>query len=280
MPELPEVEHARRTFLATLGEGERVVDARALDPIVVPMSADAWRDAIVGRRIEGAERIGKNVLVALSGGHALWFHLGMTGRLVRDDAPGEARDPATALPRFTRSWVKTRRATLCLADARRLGRSFAGPREDVVTGSKMDALGPDALAIESPAALRERFARTRAPIKAALMDQARLAGIGNIQAAETLWRAKIHPETPTPALSPAAWQRLFEAMRESIDAALASMPDAEPIVYVEAGGPNPFLVYDREGEPCPRCGAAIAREVARGRSTYLCPRCQRRPRRR
>ena len=73
MPELPEVEHARRQFLHVLGEGP-ILDARASDPIVVPMSHDAWREALVGRRIEGASRAGKNVLVALSGDHAMWFH--------------------------------------------------------------------------------------------------------------------------------------------------------------------------------------------------------------
>lgn len=278
MPELPEVEHARRQLLAVLGEGETITDARASDPIEVPMSHDAWRAAIVGRRIEGAVRVGKNVRIELSGDHAIWFHLGMTGRLVRLGAPDEKVDDATGLPRFTRWWLRTARATLCLADARRLGRCLAGPRDEVLRASKMDELGPDALAIDSPDALRARLDKARGPIKAALMDQGRIAGIGNIQALEALWRAKIHPETPVPALKPDAWERLYAGMRESLDAALATMRDTDEVVYVEAGGPNPFLVYDREGETCPRCGAKIVREVVRGRSSYLCPKCQRKPR--
>ncbi|UJR83579.1 Fpg/Nei family DNA glycosylase [Sandaracinus amylolyticus] len=278
MPELPEVEHARRQFLAVLGEHETILDARASDPIVVPMSHDAWRHALVGRRIEGASRIGKNLLVTLSGDHAMWFHLGMTGRLVRQGAKDEKIDEKTGLPRFTKWWIKTKRATLCLADARRLGRSLAGSRDEVMRGSKLDELGPDALSIDSADALHARLERAKGPIKAALMDQSRIAGLGNIQAIETLWRAKIHPETPVPALKSDAWKSLYDAMHESLDAGLASMRDTDEVVYVEAGGPNPFLVYDRESEPCPRCGTKLVREVTRGRSSYLCPKCQKKPR--
>jgi formamidopyrimidine-DNA glycosylase len=269
MPELPEVEHARRRLLVILGEGTPIVDAAALDPIVVPQTAAAWREAVVGRRIEGAERIGKNVVVRLSGDHALWFHLGMTGHVV-PIARG-----ASELPRFTRWWIETKHGRACLADGRRLGRSVAGARDEVQRLAKLDALGPDALSIPDAAALRARFARAKGPIKAALLDQSRIAGIGNIQAAEALWRAKIHPERPVPRLTTEQWTRLAAAIRASLEHALATMRDDEDVVYVEAGGPNPFQVYDREGEPCPRCGAKIAREVARGRSTYFCPRCQR-----
>lgn len=268
MPELPEVEHARRRFLAILGEGRAIVDASALDPIVVPQDPRAWRDAIVGRRIEGAERIGKNVLVRLSGGHALWLHLGMTGQVV-----GAARG-ADELPRFTRWWIETPEGRACLADGRRLGRSVAGTRDEVRRLAKLDALGPDALALGGADALRARLETARGPIKAALMDQSRVAGIGNIQAAEALWLARIHPERAVPSLRGAEWTALADAIRESLERTLATMRDDSEVVYVEAGGPNPFRVYDREGEPCPRCGRKIVREVARGRSTYLCPRCQ------
>lgn len=269
MPELPEVEHARRRLLAILGEGGAIDDAQALDTIVVAQPATEWRGAIVGRRIEGAERIGKNVVVLLSGGHALWFHLGMTGQVL------PAARGASELPRFTRWWVETAKGRACLADGRRLGRSVAGPRDEVRGRAKLDALGPDALTIPGGAALRERMGRAKGPIKAALLDQSRVAGIGNIQAAEALWLAKIHPERPVPRLTAAQWTRLATAIRETLERTLRTMRDDEDVVYVEAGGPNPFLVYDREGEPCPRCGAKIAREVARGRSTYFCPRCQR-----
>ncbi len=268
MPELPEVEHARQRLLRILGEGEVITDAEALDSLVVK-GPDDWRAAIVGRSIERAERIGKSVLVHLSGEHAFFFHLGMTGQVL------SLERGASELPRFTRWWLETARGRACLADARRLGRSIAGSEEDVRRKAKLDALGPDALTIQSGAMLRERFSSAKGPIKAALMDQSRIAGIGNIHAAEVLWIAKIHPERPAPRLRTEQWNELTKALHETLSRTLDSMRDDEDLVYVSSGGPNPFFVYGREGEPCPRCGTKIKREVARGRSTYFCPRCQR-----
>jgi formamidopyrimidine-DNA glycosylase len=267
MPELPEVEHARRRLLSALG-GEPIVEAASLDPIVVPQEASRFRAGLVGRRAAGADRVGKNVLLHLEGGSALWFHLGMTGHVVVE------KRGAKELPRFTRWWIATPEVRICLADGRRLGRALAGPEEEVRERSGIPKLGPDALGLDAEV-LAARLAKVRGPIKAALMDQARLAGIGNIQAAEALWRAKIHPETPVPALDARAWSALAKAIRTSLDESLASMRPDEDVVYVEQGGPNPFRVYDREGEKCPRCRKAkIVREVARGRASYLCPHCQ------
>lgn len=269
MPELPEVEHARQRLLRVLGQGETIVDAQASDALVVKEPPD-WRKAIVGRSIQGATRIGKSVLVHLSGDHALFFHLGMTGRVV-------SCDPSSSeLPRFTRFWLETARGRACLADARRLGRSMAGPVMDVRRKAKLDELGPDALTIRDGPMLRACLSSVRIGIKAALMDQARLAGIGNIHAAEALWLAKIHPERPASSLSAKQWADLAKGIHETLSRTLEALRDDEDLVYVSSGGPNPFFVYDREGEPCPRCGGKIARELSRGRSTYLCPRCQRR----
>jgi formamidopyrimidine-DNA glycosylase len=270
MPELPEVEHARRYFLS-LAASKTIADAGSDDPIVVAQDPAQWKSALLGRAVLGAERVGKNVLVRLSGGNALWFHLGMTGRVTRAPAEGE-------LARFTRWWVRVDDATrICLADGRRLGRSLAGPEDEVRRGAKLAELGPDALEVRTGEALRAAIGAARGPIKGALMDQARIAGIGNIQAAEALWLAKIHPETPITALKSDAWERLARAIGESLERAIASMEGEDEIVYVESGGPNPFRVYDREGEPCPRCGARLVREVARGRASFLCRKCQRRP---
>lgn len=268
MPELPEVEHARRRWLHLLGT-EEILGADALDPIVVPQTRASFVNALLGRTIEGADRRGKNVIVGLAGEHALWFHLGMTGRVV-DWRAGEE------MPRFTRWWVKTRRGRIALADPRKLGRAIAGPIAEVREQSKIDRLGPDALELADPGALRARFGRATLPIKAALMDQERIAGIGNIHAAEALWLAKIHPDRPTASLSAREWSTLAAAIQRSLRSSIESMLEDQEIVYVESGGPNPFQVYDREGQLCSRCRrAAIVRETSRGRSTYLCPRCQR-----
>jgi len=275
MPELPEVEHARQQLLAVVG-GQRIEDARALDPLVVPQGPAQWRNALLGRRVRDAERIGKNVLAHLTDGNVLWFHLGMTGRLVRCAAQREAVDSQPDTPRSTRWWIRVPGAHMCLVDRRRLSRAMAGPASEVRAAANLDALGPDALAIANANALQDRFARARGPIKAVLMDQTRIAGLGNIQTAEILWLAQIHPETPVSALTSADWERLFAAMRESLTRSLRALEGTAEIVYVEEGGPNPFLVYDREGQGCPRCGAPIVREVVRGRPSYLCKRCQRR----
>lgn len=270
MPELPEVEHARRRWLHLLGAGEEILEARALDRIVVPQSAASFAKALIGATIEGADRVGKNVIVRLSGERALWFHLGMTGRVV-------AWREGEEMPRFTRWWLRTARARVALADPRKLGRAIAGPAAKVRAGSKIDRLGPDALEVHDAGALRALFGRAKLPIKVALMEQDRIAGIGNIQAAEALWIAKIHPERSVQELRDREWVALADAIQSTLRASIASMSDDEEIVYVESGGPNPFRVYDREGETCSRCGKAkIARETSRGRSTYLCPRCQRR----
>ena len=267
MPELPEVEHARPQFLSILGT-EEVVAARAVDSIVVPQSHASFASALTGHRIEGIGRVGKNLLVRLEGDRALWFHLGMTGRVVRWREEDE-------VPRFTRWWIATSKGRLALADARKLGRAVAGPTETVRGAAKLDRLGPDALGVKTGEALAALFAKTKLPIKVALMDQARLAGIGNIQAAEALWLAKVHPDTPVPDLTPKQWGALADAMQETLRRSIESMKGDEEVVYVEAGGPNPFQVYDREGERCPRCKrGTIVREVSRGRSTYLCPTCQ------
>lgn len=268
MPELPEVEHARQRLLRILGQGEAILDAQASDALVVKEPGD-WHEAIVGRSIEGATRIGKSVLVHLSGDHALFFHLGMTGQVV------SCERGSSELPRFTRWWLETARGRACLADARRLGRSIAGPAIEVRRKAKLDELGPDALTIRDGPMLRACLSSARSGIKVALMDQSRIAGIGNIHAAEALWLARIHPERPASSLSAKQWADLATGIHETLSRTLEALRDDEDLVYVSSGGPNPFLVYDREGEPCPRCGTKIVREVTRGRSTYLCPRCQR-----
>jgi len=271
VPELPEVEFARRRFLAGM-EGRVIDDARALDALVVPQPASLFREALVGRRVEGAERRGKHVVVRLSGDRGLWFHLGMSGRLVPLGAPDEPTDASTGLPRFTRWWLKTGDLTACLCDTRRLGRAVAGTLEEA--RAHLAGLGPDALDVKDGAALGRCLEGARGPVKAALMDQTRLAGLGNIQVAEALFRAGLHPESAVPSLDRAARARLARAIQESLRDALAAMEGLETLVYVGAGGENPFAVYGRAGEPCPRCRSLIVREVARGRSSFFCPRCQ------
>jgi formamidopyrimidine-DNA glycosylase len=210
--------------------------------------------------------------VHLSRGGGLALHLGMTGSLV---LAGHGAKKS----RFAR-------VTLDLGDGgavhfddpRKLGRLYAGDLADARRVAKHDSLGPDAATIANARALAARFEGTRKPIKTALLEQERVAGLGNIHAGEALFLARIHPMRSTSTLGAREWQRLYSGIGETLDRALAELDhlDArgEPLVYVSAGGENRFLVYDRQGEPCPRCGHGITRHVHAARSTYLCARCQ------
>lgn len=279
MPELPEVEHARRTIVRAL-DADPIVRAETADPIVVPQGPEVFA-TLVGAHLVASERRGKSVILRLAGPGArelaFFFHLGMTGRLV-------VREPHDTEPvRFARWTIVTPRRAITLADARRLGRVRVGPYDEVARDARFSALGPDALTITTGQALAACF-RGRggklvsAPIKTALMDQARLAGLGNIHAAEALFLARIHPDRPTSSLRPAEWDALARGVHETLARTLASMREDEELVYVSDGGPNPFFVYGKEGEPCPVCGAPIRRDEHSGRGTYYCAKCQKKAR--
>lgn len=271
MPELPEVEHTRRK-LATLS-GARIERALTHDAIVLgTQRKSAFQRSVAARSIDAVERRGKTLLVHLSGGAGLALHLGMTGSLV-------LASRAAKRSRFARVTLDLGRdGALHFDDPRKLGRLYAGELADARRALKHDSLGPDASAIVSSRALAARFDDTRAPIKTALLDQTRVAGLGNIHAGEALFLARLHPMRRASSLHAREWAHLLAGIRETLDRALEALDQldvrGEPLVYVSAGGDNRFLVYGREGEPCPRCRAPIARHVHAGRSTYLCLRCQ------
>jgi formamidopyrimidine-DNA glycosylase len=270
MPELPEVEHARRKLLTL--RGARIDRAIARDAIVLgKQKKAAFARALAGRTLEGVDRRGKSLLVRLSGGAGLAMHLGMTGSLVIER--GER-----ARPRFSRVSLETDAGTLHFDDPRKLGRLFAGSLDEARRAAKHDALGPDALTIASAKALAARFDGVRAPIKSALLEQSYVAGLGNIHAGEALFLARLHPLRSTASLDARAWSRLYAGIHDTLARAFAQLErlekSGEDLVYVSAGGENPFLAYGRAGEPCPRCGRAIVRQVHGGRATYVCTHCQ------
>jgi formamidopyrimidine-DNA glycosylase len=291
MPELPEVEVAARN-LRRWAEGKTIravrTDRRAAR-LFRPGTAKAPL-ALVGARLREIRRVGKNLLLTLARGRepiGVWSHLGMTGkwlRRARTDAPPPATRVELELPGGAR---------LCYVDRRMFGRFRLVPGARFAALPELAALGPDPLAdgIDVPA-LAARLARLRTPIKVALLDQTLLAGVGNIQASEALFRAGIDPRRPARALAAAEVRRLAAAIRRSIDFTLRSFGAADgggaDIGYVEEGQvENPFLVYGRAGEPCPRCQGGkrgqrskngkgtIVRIVQAGRATFFCPRCQR-----
>lgn len=275
MPELPELEICRRQ-LSRWGGGQRLQAVHIVDPTSIRTAlssrpSDADPDgpekvrALVGRVAGEALRHGKRVAWPL-GEHALMIHLGMTGKWVRRPAS----DPP---PRHGRIGLQFGQDTLWMVDARRFGCVSVVPEDEMALALR-GTMGPDALAepLDGPA-LARRFPGRRA-IKVALLDQSGIAGVGNIHAAESLWRANISPKKRCNALTPADWARLAAAIPAQLQWTVDA-EDAEEIVYTsEAGAENPFHIYGHEGAPCPVCGTAIVKEVLGGRSTFWCPQCQ------
>ncbi|MFL5308313.1 MAG: Fpg/Nei family DNA glycosylase [Polyangia bacterium] len=283
MPELPEVEVAARN-LRRWGVGHRV-RATAADPraarIFRPAAARVL-SRLRGARVDEVRRIGKNLLLTLTPAGAtaqplgVWSHLGMTGKWVRR----RDSDPAPASRRLSLSLDDGSR--LDYVDMRMFGRFRLIPGARFGDVPDLAALGPDPLADGVDARrLFDRLQRLRLPIKVALLDQTVLAGIGNIQASESLYRAKLDPRRPARSLSLDEVKRLAAGIRASIAFTLKSFGKAgadgqdADIAYVEEDAPNPFLVYGREGARCPRFKHAdIVRIVQAQRSTYFCPKCQ------
>jgi formamidopyrimidine-DNA glycosylase len=284
MPELPEVEVAARN-LRRWGLGKTVRAVRT-DPraarLFRPRDAKAPL-ALAGARLREIRRIGKNLLLTLTRGRrpvGVWSHLGMTGKWLRR-AARDAPPPATRVELDLSGGVR-----LCYVDRRMFGRFRIVPEARFEALPEIAALGPDPLVDGiDVAAFTARLARLKLPIKVALLDQKLLAGVGNIQASESLYRAGIDPRRPARSLSPAEVRRLAAAIRTSIDFTLRTFAaegadgGGADIGYVEEGqSPNPFLVYGRAGARCPRGkrggGGAIVRVVQAGRATFFCPRCQ------
>jgi len=281
MPELPEVEVASRNLRRWMDQRK----IRGIEPldgskrIFRPAAASAM-DALVGARFHDVRRVGKNILMTLetrSGPAGLWSHLGLTGKWVHR-AAGAPEPPfaRVAIELDDRSW-------LYYVDTRIFGRLRLVPGAAFEEIPEISALGPDPLVDGIDAReLHAKLAKIGKPIKVAIMDQALLPGIGNIQAIEGLHRAAIDPRRPAKSLSQAEVNHLRKGLLDSIEFTLASFAadgadgGASDITYVEERrSPNPFLIYGRKGEHCPRCKkGVITRIVQAQRATYFCSNCQ------
>jgi formamidopyrimidine-DNA glycosylase len=165
---------------------------------------------------------------------------------------------------------------LMFVDPRRLGEIWQVPTAELAAMPALARLGPDALEQPSSAArLASLGGRSRQPIKAWLMDQRHLGGLGNICAGEILFRAGLRPDIPAAELPVEAWERLATAIPEYLRWAIQAQWEGELKYLGERDAVNPFALYRRAGAPCPRCGTPIRRLVVAGRGTYICPRCQR-----
>jgi formamidopyrimidine-DNA glycosylase len=278
MPELPEVEVAARN-LRRWTAGRTVRRAEADPTRVVRPAGPRALAALVGTRARVVERVGKHLLLTLARGEravGLWSHLGMTGKWQR-------RARAAPPPRFSRARLTLDDGSvLHYCDMRLFGRLRVVPDARFGDVPELAALGPDPLRDGVDAArLHKRLARVRLPIKVALLDQTVLAGVGNIQASEALFRARLDPRRPASSLSRPELGRLARAILASIRYTLARFADEGAdagdgaIVYVEEDrDANPFKVYGRAGAPCPRRNGTIRRIVQGGRSTFFCDGCQ------
>ncbi len=245
MPELPEAERARQQIERALGREIVAVDDR--DSYVCrPHPPGEIASALVGHRLVAALRRGKFLWAETDGGPDLGLHLGMAGRIVLDEEP-------IGWDRFVLEFADGGR--LALRDKRRLGRAVIEP--------DFTHVGPDAAEV-SRDVFRERVGRGTMALKARLLDQRTIAGVGNLLADEILWRARMSPLRPADSLRVDELDALRRVVR-------AAMRDAIRLGGAHTGA---FIGARRRGALCPRCGAEVARATVGGRTTFWCPACQ------
>jgi formamidopyrimidine-DNA glycosylase len=275
MPELPEVEATRR-HLAPVLEGVTVIEATARRDRMVRLHErpEDFDDRMRGRRVSSLDRVGKMLMARMSGDMTWVTHLGMSGRM----AVHRSGDPEAA---HTNVVVRLRGGVeVRMIDPRTFGfvGAFTPAEMETGIGSRW---GPDALdALPATRDLAESLAGRTASIKAILLDQRVVAGLGNIYADEVLFRARIRPERPSGSLSANEVAALRRSIRPVLQEALrgggTSLGDLAYLLPDGRAGEHlsRLAAYGREGEPCRRCHGVIVRSVIRSRSAFWCPRCQ------
>ena len=269
MPELPEVETIARG-LANAVAGKTIVSAQAFRPDVVSPEPLRFEAALSKERIEGVGRRGKFVVVSLASGKQLVVHLRMTGRLIVQAAGTASPEPYTNVLLTFHD-----RTRLCFADVRRFGRMrLFEPEVPWAAEVGLEPLSNDFSFDRFSSMLGGR----RTPIKVFLLDQRRIAGIGNIYACEALWDARIRPSRPAGTLSKQARQRLHhsivDVLRRAIEMRGTSVDNYVDAEGLRGGFQNVLRVYSRHGKDCARCRGAIVRTVIGGRGTWWCRSCQ------
>jgi formamidopyrimidine-DNA glycosylase len=291
VPELPEVEVVRRGLERLAGQtvsAVEVLTARSVRRHLAGPGDLAAR--LTGRRLGSAGRRGKYLWLPLDGdGEVLLAHLGMSGQFLVV-ATGSSREPhlrvrlalqpPRAGPALDLRFVDQRTfgglSITTLAPSRRDGTLVPAP----IAHIGVDPLEPTF----DPERIRDRVRRRRTGVKRALLDQSLVSGVGNIYADEALWRARLHYARPTETLRRPEVERLLAAVRSVLQDALGEGGTSFDSLYVDVDGRAGYFdrvlaVYGREDQPCPRCGTPIRRHPFMNRSSYVCPRCQPRPRR-
>jgi formamidopyrimidine-DNA glycosylase len=278
VPELPEVETVRRELEPVL-VGRRFERVEIVDPrLVRPLEPLEVAAELEGETVAAVERRGKYLVFRFDSGRALLIHLRMTGSLRHIGAGG--REGSLQDDPYRRAVVRLDDGSdVAYRDVRRFG-TWLLVEPDELNPYLTARLGAEPLERAfTAAALAVRLAGRRAPLKAALLDQRTLAGMGNIYADEALWRAQLHPLRPAGDVTAAELRRLVPAIRAALRAGIerqgATLRD-----YAKPDGESgrmqhEFKVYGRAGEPCDRCGTPIEKIRVGGRGTWFCPSCQR-----
>ena len=259
MPELPEVETVVRTVAPYL-VGRRIVEAKFTSKFVTPGNRTALAKKLAGRAIRSVHRRGKFIVVELDEG-TLAIHLGMTGNLLAGGKPTE----------HTHGFFRLDDGVLLYNDPRQFGRIE-------LSAKRVEKLGPEPLEITLEDFANRMKRRTR--VKALLLNQAFLAGMGNIYTDESLFRSGIHPLAIAARLSAPRVARLHQVMRELLTEAIehrgSTISDYRDADGASGGFQTMHQVYGREGEPCITCRTVIVKSLVAGRGTHFCPKCQKR----
>jgi len=281
VPELPEVETVRRGLEPALA-GRRLQHVRVNRPDLRFPFPERFAERLEGARVERLERRAKYLRFHLDDGETWVTHLGMTGRFTIDgQAPGEFEEPAPTGGKHEHLSLTTDQGRrIGFSDARRFGYMALIPTAELDEHPWFRGLGPEPLGNGFNAAqLKAAFRGRRQNVKATLLDQRVVAGVGNIYACEALFRARISPRTPAGKLSTARVERLVQAVRqvllEAIEAGGSTLRDFANADGGQGYFQHAFDVYGREGKPCPGdCPGVVRRFVQAGRSTFWCPGCQ------
>jgi formamidopyrimidine-DNA glycosylase len=268
MPELPEVETVCRTLRPLVGRPLGAMRVTRPDVVRDPIGVAA---RLAGQRLVAVRRLGKQIALVFAHGPAICIHLGMSGSLCVREHGHEPEDHVHV------AWMLGGGRSLRFRDPRRFGGVWVFADEAQLESRRWRRLGPDALAI-TPGQLHAGLSRTRRELKAALLDQTLVAGLGNIYVDELLYAVGLHPRMVAVAVDRAESVKLVRAMRRllgrAIEAGGSTLRD-----YVDAEGraggfQRRFRVYGRFGEPCRGCGRVLDRLVVAGRTTTACGRCQ------
>ncbi len=298
MPELPEVETVARQLEPEL-EGRRIEELEVLDARWSrPVPPERLGAEVSGSTIEALGRRGKYLLLGLDDERTLVMHLRMTGNLVLVEGedvldPSEGRrlyegERSTSARHLRARFLLDDGREVWFTDPRRFGEAFLLPNAEL-EGRFAGRVGVEPLSGEfTPEALGAMAANRSVPLKSFLLDQKGVAGVGNIYADEALYRARLHPLSPAGSMKPEHHAALRDAVVASLEAGIeaggSTIDDYRDGRGQKGTMQEKFLVHTREGEPCPSCEGEIVRIVVSGRSTYFCPSCQvrlrRRPRRR